>query len=218
VRLTNRLVKDGTRRRASDRSRDRLFADAAREFAARGFAGTSVDRIAAAARLNKAMIYYHFKSKAALYREVLRDMFDAVGARVRDAAGSDRAPADKMRLFVEAFAAEAEARPHFAPIWFREIAEGGAHLDDATVGAMAGVLKALASIVDEGVRARAFKPINPMLVQVGIVAPVLLFFASAGVRQRIERAGVKGPARLDRHEVVAHVQRLAIGVLEGRIS
>ena len=36
------------------------------------------------------MIYYHFKSKAALYREILRDMFGAVGARV---ASRRRAPA-----------------------------------------------------------------------------------------------------------------------------
>src|SRR3990170_3592218 len=64
-------------------SRERIFVAAAAEFAARGFAGANVDRIARAARVNKAMIYYHFTSKAALYREILRDMFAAVGARVR---------------------------------------------------------------------------------------------------------------------------------------
>ena len=47
-------------------SRQRLLTAAAAEFAARGFAGASVDRIARAARVNKAMIYYHFRSKAAL--------------------------------------------------------------------------------------------------------------------------------------------------------
>src|SRR5687768_16443918 len=69
------------RRRQPDRSagsRERLFAAAATEFAARGFAGASVDRIARAAGLNKAMIYYHFTSKAALYRAILREMFEAV--------------------------------------------------------------------------------------------------------------------------------------------
>src|SRR5687767_8419116 len=110
-------------------TRDRLLHAAAAEFAARGFAGASVDRIARAARLNKAMIYYHFTSKAALYRDILRDMFEAVARRVADAARSPDDPADKIRAFVAAIAIEAEARPHFPPIWFREIAEGGAHLD-----------------------------------------------------------------------------------------
>src|SRR6266540_478444 len=94
-------------------SRDRVFAAAAAEFAARGYAGANVDRIARAARLNKAMIYYHFKSKAALYREILRDMFDAVRTRVADVAASDLSPEDKIRGYVAAIAIEAEARPHF---------------------------------------------------------------------------------------------------------
>ena len=58
-------------------SRQRLVTAAAAEFAARGFAGASVDRIARGARVNKAMIYYHFQNKRALYTEVLRDMFRA---------------------------------------------------------------------------------------------------------------------------------------------
>jgi len=229
VKLNDQLVNPRRRRKgrparrtgrrpgpATDDSRQRIFAAAAHEFAARGFAGASVDRIAATAGFNKAMIYYHFGSKAGLYREILRDMFGAVGARARAVAASDLPPTEKVRAFIETFAAEAQARPHFPPIWFREIAEGGAHLDDATLGDMTGVLKALASILDEGVRAGAFRPINPLLVHAGIVGPVLLFFASEGIRRRVERSGVHGAASLARDEVVAHVQRVALGLLEGR--
>src|SRR3954452_22526998 len=129
---------------ASVDSRRRVFDAAAAEFAARGFAGASVDRIARSARLNKAMIYYHFKSKAALYREILRDMFEAVAARASDAARSAAAPEDKIRAFVEAIAIEAEARAHFPPIWLREVAEGGAHLDPTTLGHISGIVKTLA--------------------------------------------------------------------------
>src|SRR3954447_23506529 len=98
---------------ASPGSRDRLFAAAAAEFAARGYAGANVDRIARAARLNKAMIYYHFTSKAALYREILRDMFGAARARILDVRASDLSPEDKIRAYIAGIAAEAEARPHF---------------------------------------------------------------------------------------------------------
>src|SRR5205809_7981732 len=98
--------------RSSD-SRQRVFAAAAAEFAARGYAGADVDRIARAARLNKAMIYYHFKSKAALYREILRDMFGAVRTRVAAVAASDASPEDKIRAYIAAIAIEAQARPHF---------------------------------------------------------------------------------------------------------
>lgn len=226
MKLTDQLVKPRARRASArrrgpaagaDPSRDRVFAAAATAFAAHGFAGTSVDRIADAARLNKAMIYYHFRNKAELYREILRDMFSAVGARVRAVAASDLPPAEKVRAFIDTVATEAQARPHFPPIWFREVAEGGPHLDDATLGDMTGVLRALASIIEEGVRAGVFRPISPLLVHAGIIAPVLLFFASAAIRRRVERAGVRGTATLTRDEVVAHVQRVTLGLLEGRI-
>jgi AcrR family transcriptional regulator len=217
-RATRRKSRRSAAPAPGDTSRDRLFVAAATEFAAKGFAGASVDRIAGAARLNKAMIYYHFKSKADLYREILRDMFSAVERRVAETAASAVTPEDKVRGFVAAIAAEAEARPHFPPIWFREIADGGTHLDGATVRHIAGVVKTLAGIVAEGVAAGRFRPVNPLLIQAAIVAPLLLYFASGGLRLRIDRVGVSGSAGFDRDEVVAHVQRSVLATLEGQQS
>jgi TetR/AcrR family transcriptional regulator len=197
-------------------SRARLFAAAADEFAARGFAGANVDRIAATAGLNKAMIYYHFRSKAALYREILRDMFEAVAARVETVAASSSPPDEKMRLFANAIATEAEARPYFPSIWLREIAEKGSHVDASILRVLTRVLAALTAIIDEGVRQRRFRPVNPLLIHAGIVAPLLLFFAIEPLRQRIGRT-VTGAALVNRADMVAHVQRIALGVLEGRM-
>ena len=207
------------RRRQEDRaatSRQRLWAAAAAEFAARGFAGASVDRIARSARLNKAMIYYHFASKAALYREILRDMFAAVAARAADAAASAAEPADKIRAFVEAIAGEAEARPHFPPIWFREIAEEGVHLDPATLAHMTAIVNTLARIVRQGVAAGQFRPVDPLLVHAGIVGPLLLYFASGTLRRRLDRGGVRGARTIGRGAVVAHIQQVTLLTLEGR--
>src|SRR6478672_7962536 len=138
-------------------SRRRILRAAAAEFAARGYAGANVDRIARAARLNKAMIYYHFKSKAALYREILRDMFDAVRTSVDAVAHSDAAPDEKIRRYVEAIATAAEARPHFPPIWLRELAEGGEHVAAATLRHVRGVLAALHAILEAGQRSGRFR-------------------------------------------------------------
>lgn len=195
-------------------TRDRLFAAAAVEFAGHGFAGANVDRIARAARVNKAMIYYHFRSKAALYRDILGDMFRAVCTRVHLVADSDQSPADKLRGFTRAIAAEAEARPHFPPIWFREIAEGGTHLDENTLSDMRSILDVLAGILRDGVAAGRFRPANPLLVHAGIVAPLLLFFASEGLRKRIVRAGSRNVSAITSDEVVAHVEQVALVMVE----
>jgi TetR/AcrR family transcriptional regulator len=198
-------------------SRQRLLTAAAAEFAARGFAGASVDRIAVTAKVNKAMIYYHFKSKAALYQEILGEMFHAVGERIRAVAASDATPQQKLTQFVAAIAEAAEARPHFPPIWFREIAEGGVHLGAGTMAEVAGIVQKLVAILQEGTRNYGFRKINPLLVHGSIVGPLLLFFASAGVRERLQRAGLPGAAQFTRDEVVAHVQRVTLALVEGRM-
>jgi AcrR family transcriptional regulator len=209
------------RRRQEERSaasRRRVLTAAAAEFASRGFAGANVDRIARAARVNKAMIYYHFASKAALYREILRDMFEAVAIRVLAASETEHSAEEKVRAFVEAIAIEAEARPHFPPIWFREIAENGTHLDGRTMAHMQRIIGALGGIVGEGIKAGRFRKVNPLLVHAGVVGPLLLYFASAQLRRRLERAGIAGAGMVSRDEVVAHVQRLALMALEGRTA
>ena len=195
-----------------------MFAAAADEFAARGYAGANMDRIARAARLNKAMIYYHFGSKAALYRAILRDMFDAVAVRVEAVAASADAADDKVRRFVEAIADEAEARPHFPPIWLREVAEGGEHVDTATLQYARSVLAALARIIEQGRAAGRFEAANPLLVHGGIIAPLMFFLATERIRKKFERAGLRGASAIPREIVVAHIQRLALAVLEGRIA
>jgi TetR/AcrR family transcriptional regulator len=199
-------------------SRQMVFAAAADEFAAHGYAGANMDRIARAARLNKAMIYYHFKSKAALYREILRDMFGAVRERVAAVAASDATADDKIRAYIAAIAAEAEARPHFPPIWLREIAEGAGHVDAVTLGYVRDVLTALGGIIADGVRAGRFQPAHPLLVQGGIIAPLMFFLATAPLRRKIAKTGVDGVAAISRDMVVAHIQRLTLAQLEGKIS
>ena len=85
-------------------SPERILAAAAVEFAARGFGGARVDRIARRARVNKAMIYYHFGSKQALYRELLRSTFAQLAARLRAVEAGGAAPPEMLNRAIEAIA------------------------------------------------------------------------------------------------------------------
>lgn len=198
---------------ADPSSRSRLLDAAAAEFAARGFDGAKVDRIAARARVNKAMLYYHFRSKVGLYRAVLLDLFQGVAeavTAVRTPAGS---PDDQARHFIRTIASEAVARPHFPSLWLREMAEGGRHLDAAIARQLQRVLGVLAAILDEGRQAGAFAPAHPFIVQLGIVAPLLLFTASAPLRERFKR-DLSQAADIARDDLVAHVETATLAVLE----
>ena len=200
-------------RGSAGKTRAAIVEAARAEFAARGFDGATVDRIAAHAGVNKAMLYYHFDSKAALYREILRDLFGAVGgsvAAVRQAGGP---PADQVRRFIEAVAREALARPHFPAIWLREVAEGGRHLDASIVSEMRRVVDTLAAILADGHASGAFVDAHPLITQVTIVAPLLFFVASAALRERVSHLvpATFQAAGLD--AMVTHVQRVTLAML-----
>ena len=194
-------------------SRERVLAAAMAEFAARGFDGATVDRIAERAGLNKAMLYYHFPGKAALYREILREVFAGVADAVDAIRRGDQPPDAQLRAFVSTVAAEAVARPHFPNLWLREMADGGRHLDAPIVDALARVLGALTGILRDGERAGLFRRANPFVTHLGIVSPLLMFAATAGVREKFGGRLAPAVARLDRDAAVRQVQDATLAAL-----
>lgn len=171
-------------------SRRALLAAASEEFALHGFAGGSVDAIAARAGVNKAMIYYHFGSKQGLYVEILRDVFGSMSARTGAIVGSPAAPEEKIAEFVATISAEADARPHLPPMMMREIAEGAHHLDADTLRVMARVFFNLREILEQGVRDGVFRRVHPFFAYLSVISPIIFFRASRPLRATLARHGV----------------------------
>jgi AcrR family transcriptional regulator len=203
------------RQRAARDSREEVFRAAAAEFAARGYDAARVDRIAAKARVNKGMIYYHFGSKLGLYVEVLRDMFRAVGGRARGLADSLDSPDQKLDSWVAMIVEEASARPWFPPIMLRELASGVPHFDQETLGLMSLVLGAWGDIVAAGQAAGAFRrDADPLLTHLSIMPAVLVFFireqALASRRLKV-RSSFAAPRT--RQQFIQHMQHAVRGML-----
>ena len=192
-----------------------LFQASADEFAERGFEAAGVDRIAARAGVNKAMLYYHFGSKSAVYVAVLRDMFRAVGARVRAIADGPGTATDKLDAWIATIVAEAAARPWFPPIMLRELASGAPRFDPDTFAMMNAVFAGVRDIIEQGQREGVFRDADPLLSHLTIMPPILIFFARQRVlaRNQVE-GGIAAPRQLD--EFVRHMQAAASGMLRKR--
>jgi len=189
-------------------SRARILAAATAEFALRGFAATTVDRIAAHARFNKAMIYYHFGSKQGLYRAVLRDIFTTMGDRLVRIADEPLPPDQKLDRFVAAFVTEGTARPELAPIVLREVAEGGRRLDEQTYALMLRIVRTVTGIVDEGRAAGHFADVDPILLYLTTVWPIMVYLATTPIRRAIARVARFDAHRLDPDRFIAHLQQI----------
>lgn len=187
---------------------------AAAEFAERGYEAAGVDRVASRAGINKAMIYYHFRSKLGVYIEVLRDMFLALGARARTLADGPGSPFDKMDAWVVAIVEEASARPWFPPIMLREIAAGFPNLDPETLSMMQAVFAGVRDIVLEGQRDGSFRDADPLLTHLTIMPATLAFFIreSTLVKRSKMPAGPLASPRT-RDEFIHHMQQTVRGML-----
>ena len=133
-------------------TKDAVFESAARLFANGGFDGVSVDDIAKDAGVNKAMIYYHFADKLALYRAVLADGLGRMGATAHGIAAAPESPSAKLDRFIEAFVRMTEQRPWMPALMLREIAEGAPRLDAPTLEHMRMVIGSFVSILTNFVR------------------------------------------------------------------
>jgi AcrR family transcriptional regulator len=97
-----------TREEKKAQTRERLIEAAARVFAEKGFAETSLDEVADAAGLTKGAVYSNFENKEALLRAVLQAQQDRMHS-IGEAAGSgtrEEQAAIAARLFGETVAAE----------------------------------------------------------------------------------------------------------------
>jgi hypothetical protein len=97
-------------------------------------------------------------------------------------------------------------------MWLRELADGGAHIDASILSEMRRILQVLAGIIERGVVAGRFQPAHPLVVQLSIVGPILLFAASAPARERLGRHG-ESLASPERDQVLRHIERAAVGAL-----
>ncbi len=94
-----RAVRLGSRGKP-EQSRAAILKAAINEFADHGIAGARTDAIARAARVNKALLYYYFKDKEAIYQAVLDHVFSGLRDTVVPVLEGDLPPRQKLLNYV----------------------------------------------------------------------------------------------------------------------
>ncbi|MGH2601689.1 MAG: TetR/AcrR family transcriptional regulator [Dehalococcoidia bacterium] len=176
--------------------RERIVNSAVRCFAEKGYAGTSLREIAAAARTTKPMIYYYFKSKEGLYISTLGDLLQEFADAIDRATQPDDAPIEKLRSFCDAYLRYFQSQePHCAFV-VREVfglgadimAEFGRNLDER-------VRRRMKRVLEEGAEAGIFRAEDVENSTIAIMGILTMF-----ILRRIF-----GDVQLDREAAVAQV-------------
>ncbi|MCP4158349.1 MAG: TetR/AcrR family transcriptional regulator [bacterium] len=91
-----------------EKTKQRILVVAEELFSKNGFDGTSVDRIAKTANVNKALIYYHFKNKNDIVASMFKSIIDDIKAAAEIHIEADAAPAKMTADYKEKIKNEIE--------------------------------------------------------------------------------------------------------------
>ena len=176
-----RTPRLGTRGRPEE-SRSSILNAAVAEFAEHGIAGARTDAIARAAHVNKALLYYYFKDKDALYEAVLDHVFGGLRARVMPVLERELPPRQKMLEYLGTYFDYIAANPRFPRVvqgeWVRSGA-GTARMQRVAKKYFLPIFEKLVAVLREGIAAGEFRAVNPMDFVPSIAAVIVFYFTAA---------------------------------------
>ena len=147
-----------------------IYEHATQLFASRGYAGTSLQDIADAVGLTRPALYYYFKSKedllANLVAEITQESAESMGAI---AGQVDLDPAAKLHAIVKSgVRRQAEYSARFRLLILSE-SDLPTDLAARHERGRRSVLKAVAQVIDEGIRTGVFRNVEPRVAALGLL-------------------------------------------------
>lgn len=139
-------VTEGQRREA----RRRLLDAAAAEFAAHGLLGANINRVSVAAGFAKGTVYNYFRSKEALFAEVVREACELAVARLENLSPESKTE-DRLVALVAGDVAWAQEHEPFARVLVRQSLSGDAAVFPVIVAAAAPYMERVVEVLSGGI-------------------------------------------------------------------
>lgn len=169
----------------SGETKARILDAALREFSAHGLAGARMDRIASAASVNKALLYYYFESKERLYGAAL----EMISAKVRDRTMSvflrASSPGERvLRAALEHFD-RILTQHDFQALMQHEMIRLHKGESDAVAilvkRVFAPVMTMFQAMVREGISSGELIDVDGLQIQLGVLGANVFYFLSAPI-------------------------------------
>ena len=173
----------GTRGQPEE-SRAAILQAAVREFAREGVAGARTDAIALSAGVNKALLYYYFKDKEALYQAVLDDVFSGVRAAIRQALAQELPPKAKLCAYVRAHFDYIASNPLYQRLVHAEFLRAGkdpSRLQRVAEHFFRPIFAELRVLLTEGRESGDFRQVDPVHFIPSMISVIVFYFTTAPI-------------------------------------
>lgn len=147
------------------------------EFAELGYAGARVDSIAERGAVNKAMIYYYFKSKEKLYERILTDISTEIYGQIKEASADGNEPIEQFYAIIGRYVDMLKLIDRrFMRIYMREIASGGEFFRKIAIpNLVLPVMSIVEPLFKKGVEKGEIRDLNPYMTFLQIIGGIIFF-------------------------------------------
>jgi TetR/AcrR family transcriptional regulator len=163
----------------------RIVATAEDIFAEQGLAGARMDEIARVAKVNKALLYYYFRSKEELHRFVLETLLSQLSTKVGDAGADAPSPRKRLSAVVDSFFDFVVAHPNYPRLIQREIMSRGPNMGWIVAEYYRPLHGRLVRLIEEGIAAGEFRRVDARNAAVTVTSIMVHYFAAAPVLQSV---------------------------------
>ena len=175
-RVTEKEISAHARHRDSVETRATILKAAEQIYAEYGLAGARTDAIAAAAGVNKALLYYYFKSKEGLYQAVVGSQVREFQQQAREVL-SAKGPAGPILLrYVSYHFDFIGTHPHYPRIFQRMMMEGDRALERMIREHSIPLKKLLVALLARGMKSGEFRRLNKAHTIVSIAGLTAHYF------------------------------------------
>lgn len=163
----------------------RIVATAEQIFAEKGLAGARMDEIARIAKVNKALLYYYFRSKEELYRFVLETLLSQLRAGVGARSTGPLSPGKRLAAVIDNFFDFVQRHPNYPRLVQRVMMTRGPNLEWIVSEYYKPLHIQLVGLIEDGITAGEFRHVDTRNTALTIVSVMVFYFSAAPVLGRI---------------------------------
>jgi TetR/AcrR family transcriptional regulator len=154
-------------------------------FAEQGLAGARMDEIARAAKVNKALLYYYFRSKEELHRFVLETLLSQLRTRVWDLHTAKLPARKRLAAVIDNFFEFVRRHPNYPRLIQREMMSDGRNVEWIVSEYYKPLHARLVALIEDGISSGEFRRVDARNTALTVVSSMVFYFAAAPVLKRI---------------------------------
>lgn len=199
-------------------TRDKILNAAEIIFLEKGKNGTSMQMIATAAGVNKAMLFYYFNSKDLLYKEVLKFKFSQMLGKIAAEMVSAKQPEYKIDGLIQTYFNYFQENPEVPKMIIREILareeDARAIIRELQSNAPIPMPGTFIDFIQSGIESNTFRDINAKQTLISIIGMSLMYFIGKPFFEEVLEIGNETEERFLKEREASIIDLLKYGVMK----